>query len=66
MITKEEMNAPKAEVEPLNKKPMELSDKDLEKVSGGSYTKEEPGGNEVPSEGSRGGAESSGGQPIEA
>ena len=35
MKTKEELNALKEEVEELNKKLVELSDEDLEKVSGG-------------------------------
>ena len=35
MKTKEELNALKAEVENLNKKPDELSEEELAKVSGG-------------------------------
>ena len=37
MKTKEELNALKEEVETLNKKPHELTDEELEQVSGGGY-----------------------------
>ena len=37
MKTKEELNALKEEVETLNKKLHELTDEELEQVSGGSY-----------------------------
>ena len=40
MKTKEELNALKEEVEKLNKKLAELSDEELEQVSGGAYIKD--------------------------
>ena len=40
MKSKEELNALKEEVETLNKKLHELTDEELEKVSGGAYVKD--------------------------
>ena len=40
MKTKEELNALKEEVETVNKKLHELTDEELEQVSGGAYLKD--------------------------